>query len=228
MAREGWQFVKYSFYKVAPEWKRLASAEKETGKKEITAVITRFSPTATIRRDYVYSELDKYQQLASGASDEFFGSPDAPGKDIVISSVLFRDMTVEGDDMGAIRGVLEKRRGVKIQLVRVIRGVERLASVDQSLFLDEIQRVKQLGEGLPIRMDDGSATSDYLEIGLREGREIILRRLARLETELRENAKVETYYTSGGQRVTRTEDKEWSRQRVRDTVATIKSLEQRL
>ena len=137
-------------------------------------------------------------------------------------------MTVEGDDIRAIRGVLEKRRGVKIQLVRVIRGIERLASVDQSLFLDEIQRVNQLAEGLPIRMDDGSPMSDYLEIGLREGREMILSRLVRLETQLRNNAKVETYYTSDGQLMTRTENKEYSRQRVGDDVAMLKSLEQRL
>lgn len=49
MAREGWQFVKYSFFKLAPEWKRLSSAEKDAGKKELTAVLDEFSDKMLVR-----------------------------------------------------------------------------------------------------------------------------------------------------------------------------------
>ena len=47
--------------------------------KDITAVITTLGPGRVIRRDYITAELDKYQKLASGASDDFLYGADSPG-----------------------------------------------------------------------------------------------------------------------------------------------------
>jgi hypothetical protein len=171
--------------------------------------------------------LDKYQKLASGASDDFLYGIDTPGKggEIVVSSVLFSDMSVDGNDMREIRGIVETRRGVKTQLARLTPNIEGLALASRLQVLSQLRSLKPFTEGLPIQMDDGSTLSDDLEQGLKKGREIILRRLSELETRL---DKVETYYTKDGQRVTGTEDEQISQQRAKNTLAMFKSLGQRL
>ena len=126
--------------------------------KDITAVIITLEPGRVIRTDYVYAELPKHQQIASGASDDFLSGIDAPGngQQVAITSVLFSDMTVEGDDLRNIRGVLEKRRAVKLQLGRVNPSLEKLTEVKQSLLLGELHRIRQLAESLPVKVDDAA------------------------------------------------------------------------
>ncbi len=46
---DGRQFVKYNFYKVAPEWRRLPERERSAGKQELAAVIEEFSGHMFIR-----------------------------------------------------------------------------------------------------------------------------------------------------------------------------------
>ena len=47
----GRQFVKYSFYKVDPLWRRLPDAERQDGKREFAAVVEEFA-TETFTRSY--------------------------------------------------------------------------------------------------------------------------------------------------------------------------------
>src|ERR1051326_3021623 len=65
-------------------------------KKDITAIVTAVGKDITVQRDYIYAELEPNQKLSAGASDVFLFNPQ-PGEDIVIKSVLFSDMTIEGD-----------------------------------------------------------------------------------------------------------------------------------
>lgn len=46
------QFVQYSFYKIAPEWRRLPSGEKELDKNEFLQVVEEFAPRLTVQRTY--------------------------------------------------------------------------------------------------------------------------------------------------------------------------------
>ena len=45
----GRQFVKYNFYKVAPEWRRLPENERSAGKRELAAVIEEYAGNMFIR-----------------------------------------------------------------------------------------------------------------------------------------------------------------------------------
>ena len=43
------QFVKYTFYRVAPQWRRLPEAEREAGKRQFASVLGEFEPELIIR-----------------------------------------------------------------------------------------------------------------------------------------------------------------------------------
>jgi chlorite dismutase len=48
-AEDGRQFVKYTFYRVSPEWRRLDSESKSRGKREVAAVVGELSDRMMIR-----------------------------------------------------------------------------------------------------------------------------------------------------------------------------------
>jgi chlorite dismutase len=47
--QESRQFVKYTFYKVDPEWRRLPEEERTEGKREFAAVVSEFSGSMVLR-----------------------------------------------------------------------------------------------------------------------------------------------------------------------------------
>ncbi|MCH7553524.1 MAG: chlorite dismutase family protein [Chloroflexi bacterium] len=79
VSTNGRQVVRYSFYKVQPEWRRLGSDEKTAGKREFAAVVGEFSEQMMIRpyglvgtrgdTDFflwtVADKLDAFQSLAT-------------------------------------------------------------------------------------------------------------------------------------------------------------------
>src|SRR6185503_8589394 len=95
--------------------------------KDITAVVAAFGDEKVTRVDYIFAELEERQKLSPGATDEFSYTIDSKEEEnIVITAVLFSDMTREGD-FKAIRDVLDKRLGVKIQLARFNSYLEKLS-----------------------------------------------------------------------------------------------------
>lgn len=171
--------------------------------KDITAVVTRLSDSARtthfMRRDYIYAGLEERQKLPAGKTDNFFYSPDPPGKEIVIVGVLFSDLTREGA-LDQIEGLLEVRRGVKMQLARINPQTQRLSATSESLMEDRVQRLRQLIENLPIQADDGLPMSSDLEHGLRTGQTFLLSDLSKVEKELRSETQV--FYSRDGEAIT--------------------------
>ncbi|HST22044.1 MAG TPA: hypothetical protein VLR90_13050, partial [Blastocatellia bacterium] len=119
------------------------------------------------------------QKLSAGASAEFLFNPQ-PGEDIVIKSVLFSDMTIEGERQ-EIKTVLDTRSGVKIQLSRINPQLERLSKIDDSMIQAELEKVKRFAESLAIEKD---YMSEGLEYGLRDGRNLILKYISEIEAKL--------------------------------------------
>ena len=148
-------------------------------KKDITAIVTAVGKDITVQRDYIYAELEPNQKLSAGASDVFLFNPQ-PGEDIVIKSVLFSDMTIEGDRQ-EIKIVLDTRSGVKIQLSRINPRLQGLSKVNDPMIQTELQRIKQYAESLAIEKDD---MSEGLEYGLRDGRNLILKYVSEIEAKL--------------------------------------------
>lgn len=154
--------------------------------KDITAVVASIGDEKTIRRDYVYAELERDQKLSPGAADEFLYSIDSSDEEnIDITSVLFSDMTREGDHKAA-KSVLDKRRGVKIQLSRFNGHLEQLNKLDYRRLQTEFQNVREFAEHLAIKTDDDAPMSEALEFGLKHGRALILRYLAEMNDQLRD------------------------------------------
>jgi hypothetical protein len=149
-------------------------------KKDITAVVASIGPEKVSRRDYIYSELEQDQKLSPGAADEFLYTIDSPEEEnVVITAVLFSDMTRDGDHK-AVRIVLDKRRGVKIQLARFNAHLENLNKLDYRRLPAEFRNVREFAEKLPIKTDDGAPISDALEFGLKHGKALILRYLSEM------------------------------------------------
>ncbi|MGA9769603.1 MAG: hypothetical protein WBV94_11220 [Blastocatellia bacterium] len=148
-------------------------------KKDITAIVTAVGKDTTVQRDYIYAELEPNQKLSAGGSDKFLFNPQ-PGEEIVIRSVLFSDMTVEGNRQ-EIKTVLDTRSGVRIQLSCINPQLESLSRVTNPMIQAELQRIKQFAESLPLEKDD---MSEGLEHGLRDGRNLILKYISEIETKL--------------------------------------------
>ncbi|MBF8299506.1 MAG: cld [Dehalococcoidia bacterium] len=49
MTPDGRQFVRYAFYKLAPEWRRLAKDTKETQRQELVSVVDEFTDQMLVR-----------------------------------------------------------------------------------------------------------------------------------------------------------------------------------
>ncbi len=157
--------------------------------KDITAVVTYIGDHKTSRTDYIYAELEHRQKLSPGATDEFsYGITSSEDENIVIKAVLFSDMTREGD-FRAIRSVLDRRLGAKIQLARFNSHLENLSQVDSNRIQTEFQNVRQFAENLPIKTDSNSPMSTALEFGLNEGKDLILLYLWKLNNTLAEDEK---------------------------------------
>jgi hypothetical protein len=159
--------------------------------KDITAVVASLGDEKTIRRDYIYAELERDQKLSPGAADEFLYSIDSSEEEnIVIRCVLFSDMSREGDYKAA-KSVLDKRQGVKIQLARFNAHLEQLNAhlqepnkLDYARLQTESHNVRVFAENLPIKTDDDAPMSEALEFGLKHGRALILRYLAEMNDQL--------------------------------------------
>jgi len=168
--------------------------------KDITAIVFSLGPGSTIRRDYLVAEAEEQQRLGPGATDDLLYTVEALTKEIVAVAVLFSDMTREGDK-GEIKGVLDTRRGMKIQFARFNPELEKLAVTEPSLMMKELGRLEELAASLPIEADDGSSMSNDLEHGLRNGQRLILSNLSKLEAESRDE-RVETFYARDGSPLT--------------------------
>jgi hypothetical protein len=157
---------------------------KNSYQKDITAVVASIGAEKVIRRDYIYAELEQDQKLSAGAADEFLYSIDSREEEnVVVTAVLFSDMTKDGDHK-AIKSVLDKRRGVKIQLARFNGKLETLNKIDHKQLRTEFRNLKSFAESLPIRTDEGAPVSEALEFGLKHGRALILRYLSEMNFQL--------------------------------------------
>lgn len=175
--------------------------------KDITAVGA-LSESAGVkqsfRTDYVVAEVEAFQKLAPGATDQFLYSPSRRFEvppEIIVSAVVFGDGTSKGDK-SLIDDILDKRAGMRTQLNRINPYLQRLGKVKSSGLRAELLKVKSIAEALSCDTTDGAPMSDEVAYGLRHGREFILSYLSKLETAL-ENDRVHTYYESDGTPQTR-------------------------
>jgi len=193
--------------------------------KDITALIFSVGASKVIRRDYILAELEKDQRLSAGAADNLVNTVDPLSRDIVISGVLFSDGSREGDK-SEITGLLEERRGMKMQFARFNPRFRSFDPVEPSTMMKELNEIKEFAASLPIATDDGSPMSDDVEHGLRTGQSLILKSLSKLEGDLRDE-KIETFYSRDGTALVTTKE-----ERVRKTFTAIekdlKGLERRL
>jgi hypothetical protein len=150
--------------------------------RDVTAVVASVGDEKFVRVDYIYAELEENQKLAAGMSDEFeYGFE--PGDEIVITAVVFGDLTSDGD-YRQVRKVIDKRLGMKIQLRRINRTLQRLDGVPAGQIAAEVSKARRFADNLPIETDGRSPLTEGLEHGLRTGRTFILRYLNKLESEL--------------------------------------------
>ena len=157
--------------------------------KDITAVVASIGPDKVTRTDYIFAEMEQHQKLSPGETDIFIYTIDSSEEEnIVIKAVLFSDMTREGN-VRAIKKVLDKRLGFKIQLARFNSHLEKLKKADDTRIRTELQQVRQFAENLPVRTDDGFPMSQALEFGLIQGRYFILRYLSEMNNLLGDEKK---------------------------------------
>lgn len=142
-----------------------------------------------------------------------------PGTAIILSAVVFKDNSAEGDPE-QVRVIVDRRLGAKIQLTRIRPHLARLRKVDIGRIDAEFATVKRIAESLPIEADDGLPISKEVEQGMRYVREVIIRKLADLEKDLESEA-IETYNDRGELRVLTRWEKfrrnlRWSEQEISD------------
>ena len=152
--------------------------------KDITALVASSNGDKDFRRDYVFSELEKDQKLGAGASDEFLYNLN-PGEYLIVTGVLFSDKSFLGD-YSAIKGVLDKRLGMKVQLTRINPYLELLNKEGPQSAITTLNRTKQIAETLSLEKDDKSPMSQDYEYGLRHGRIYILTNLSAMQANLDE------------------------------------------
>src|SRR5437764_409373 len=88
MARERRQYVRFAFYRLAPEWRRLSPSERERMRREFTEIVVAWDerilrrPCSPLGRrgdcDFmlwqVSEHLDHFQQLASDVASSDLGA----------------------------------------------------------------------------------------------------------------------------------------------------------
>lgn len=166
--------------------------------KDITAIAATAGEEQSFRTDYIYAELESHQKLASGASDDFSYSPSRLAgvlPQVVVAAVIFTDGTSEGDQR-EVTDIVDNRLGLKIQLNRINRYLERLRKSENALVRNELRSLRGIAEGLRIDNADGSPMSRGFEQGLRHGRAFILSSISKLETVI-ENETTESFYQNG-------------------------------
>ncbi len=166
--------------------------------KNITAIAATAGEEQSFRKDYIYAELESHQQLASGASDDFSYSPSRVFgvlPQVVVSAVIFTDGTSEGNQR-EVTDIVDNRLGMKTQLKRINRHLERLGKAGDSLVRKELRSLRGIAEGLRTDKADGSPMSPGFEQGLRHGRAFILSSLSKLETVI-ETERNESFYQDG-------------------------------
>jgi hypothetical protein len=165
---------------------------------DITAIAASVGSRRFFYSDYIYAELERHQKLAPGATDSFlYDNPVLKGEKLLIRAVVFSDRMSLGDPR-AVEYILDKRAGMKMQLGRIKRSLNSLAKANESSARRRLEELRFVAESLPIRKDDGSALSTGFEIGLKHGRDFILKYISEMETNL-ENEKVEKFYSIDGQ-----------------------------
>jgi hypothetical protein len=164
---------------------------------DITAVAASLGPRRSFYTDYAFAELELHQKLAPGATDTFlYDNPLLKGEKLLIRAVVFSDGMSLGDPRD-VAYILDKRTGMKIQLERIKKPLQRLAKADESTVRSRLQELRQVAESLSVRKDDGSPISEGLEIGLKHGQAFILKYVSEMGTNL-ENEKVEKSYSIDG------------------------------
>jgi hypothetical protein len=192
--------------------------------KDITAVVARIGTDTTERTDYIGAELEKDQKISPGGTDRFLFDR----QPVVIKAVLFADMTFDGD-ASFLAGLLEVRRGIKVQLARFNRELRKLNKLDGPEFIAGAEKLKKFAVSLPVQGDDASApeSSDVLR-GLSHGREWILCQVGKWEAAL-ETDRIHSYFTRDGQKITETHTpEEILRSKSNYAEARFGSYEQRL
>lgn len=181
--------------------------------KDITAIAATAGEEQSFRTDYIYAELETHQKLASGASDAFSYSPSRLSgvlPQVVVSAVIFTDGTSEGNQR-EVMDIVDNRLGMKTQLNRINRHLERLGKAGDPLVRKELRSLRGIAEDLRIDNADGSPMSRGFEQGLRHGRAFILSSISKLETAM-ENATNESFYQNGAlQTVRRSGDENFRR-----------------
>jgi hypothetical protein len=174
--------------------------------KDVTAVVAAYNRGHIYHREYLFSQIKARQTLAPGATDLFhYEKPPTPGQKVKIIAVVFIDGTSDGDKE-EIQWMLDVRRGIRIQLHRMLPYFESLAN-DLHLASKAFQvtsvrfaTLKSVAESLPMESDDGTPLSTALESGLRHGRAFIIKNyVSQLEDALA-NETVETWYDRLGEK----------------------------
>jgi hypothetical protein len=167
-------------------------------RKDITAIAATVGDSQSFRRDYIYAESEANQKLSAGATDLFLYTPSrllGVLPQIVVSAVVFSDGTKKGDG-AEVSYILDKRRGMKIQLNRINPSLQKLGNVQSSRIRPELRKLRGIVGALSVDEADGSSMSPGLEYGLIHGRAFILNYLSKLETVL-ENERIESFYQNG-------------------------------
>jgi hypothetical protein len=193
--------------------------------KDITAVAASSSRGTDFRRNYISAESEKNQKLSPGASDDFSYNAN-PGENVVITAVLFSDMSFEGD-RAAVKGIVDTRKGMKVQLNRIFPYLEALSKEHPTGVKTTLNRIKQIAETLPLEKDDKTAMPQDFEYGLRDGRAFVSQNLSIIEAEMESRKPIR--YVENGQLVTVTPDAyEIFRKRFDRLYSYLKDLEHRL
>lgn len=176
--------------------------------KDVTAVAAEYTAGHRYHREYLSSQITSRQTLAPGATDLFYyEKPPTPGQKVRIIAVIFSDGTSDGDEE-EIQWMLDVRRGIRIQLHRMLPYFESLANDLQ--FSSKAFRVtalrfttlKSVVESLPNESDDRTPLSTALDSGLRHGRAFILNNYVSQLDDALANETVETWYDRLGEKHT--------------------------
>ena len=176
--------------------------------KDVTAVAAEYAGGIRYHREYLYSLIASRQTLVPGATDLFhYGKPPTPGQKVRIIAVVFSDGTSDGDEE-EIQWMLDVRRGIRLQLHRMLPYFESLANdlqLPTKAFRVTAQRfttLKSVAESLPKDSDDGTPLSTAVRCGLGDGKNLVLLEyIAELEEALA-GEKVEMWYDRLGEKHT--------------------------
>lgn len=181
---EAFQFVGEESYAFGHQLKF-----RNVSTKGITGYVVSVGEDSTIETDYSISEHVITPQSIEeiGVPDpQMINTSDVTQLEVNILAVVFEDQSITGDTKEAAK-ILDRRRGLKIQISKILPLLQSLIDEDEDASPDRVAAVKEQIINLP--EDQENETSRSFRSGLHDAKEDALKEIEELERQAKTQAK---------------------------------------